>query len=308
MSFSHLTKETAKVLLALHELPSPNCKQVASLAGMKASNVSRALRSLENVGLVRSRKKRLIVFERIASLDKAVSLFDRKQLVNVLCGSTAQLVYAIGKEPSTLKAIQRKSGLSPATLKRELSWLLYSFPLLYRKKKGVYALNEQGKLVFDVIRAIESVAAKKLAETKGAIRELIIFPNECLFSSNAEPVAREETVPTGISVFGKFGIGLLSSGKNYFVYPRKKPVKIEEAVVHALCFDRSASTLLYCLLVISKNKMRLSRKKLLQKSEEYDLQKLAEKLLLFLETNGKEREAFFPSWEKFEEKRREYDA
>ncbi|MBI5159518.1 winged helix-turn-helix domain-containing protein [Candidatus Micrarchaeota archaeon] len=308
MSFSHLTKETASVLLALHESgPEIHREKISSLAGMKPSNVSRALSLLERVGLIQARKGN-IIFRRIHGLKELLSMFGKQLVSRAISGSRAQVLRSI-RGDSSIEIIQKRSGLSIATLKRTLHWLTYFFPLVYRKKKGVYALNENGKTFYDVLGWIELAAVEKIVESKlGSFYKPILMPAQFLVCGKTSVAPDNEFSPTGLSVFDKFGIQLLSARK-YFVYPRKKPVALEEAIVHALCFEHSfSSTMLYCLLVISKNRKKIKRKILLEKAEEYGLKGLVEKLFLFLETEGMKRDGFFPSWEKFEEKRREYGA
>jgi hypothetical protein len=109
---------------------------------------------------------------------------------------------------------------------------------------------------------------------------------------------------TAVSLFARFEIPLLAGTSYFFYSPRRKKLRLEDAILHALLLpDRS---ILPILLVWKKNRQEISLPYTERQAERYGASDRVQKTVRYFETRGAERPEGFPPWDEFLVRAREY--
>lgn len=308
-----ITVWEAKVLLYLAansyfgENYARTSKIVSSLA-IKKSNLSRIITSLQEKGLAeRVGRGKVRLMMDIKPFSEVLKRYGELPLEKVISGSRAAVIVAVGAKGGSTGEISKRSKLSSITVKKTLSWLTYTIPVLYKRRKGLYAIREETRAIANLVSSIKMRMCQHFVrKVFGSFLAAYELEDNILVIAKRKDEMVGKFQLAGLSIFHKYGVPLIMTSKNYYAYSKTgTPFKMEDAVLHALYFNpEDARTLLYCLLVLSKNKV--DKRYFLQKAKEYGFERLAHNLLLYLDTKGKAKENRFPGWKEFIAKRRVY--
>lgn len=112
---------------------------------------------------------------------------------------------------------------------------------------------------------------------------------------------------TAISLFSKYGIPLVANDTFFYYSPENGRLPLEDVVLHTVLIDQGSQTYTtYALLLIYKERKKINFEVLLARSERYDLRKIAEDIIRYVNTKGKERDRPLPRWQELKEQARLY--
>lgn len=109
---------------------------------------------------------------------------------------------------------------------------------------------------------------------------------------------------TGVSMFPKFGIPLISSKSYLFYSPFARKLRLEDIITHALLIHEPS--ILSILLVWKKNEPEMAIKYLEKQAEKYGAQNSVNEIIDYFASEGRRRAAGFPPWNEFQAKAKEY--
>jgi len=113
---------------------------------------------------------------------------------------------------------------------------------------------------------------------------------------------------TGYGTLERYGIPLLTGHRyHYFHSPYKRDLGLEDVCLHVFIINpTSVRANLYVLLAIIKNISVWDWEYLEKESGTYQLDEMAGRLRKYIESQGKVKPDFFPSWNELKEKAGDY--
>jgi hypothetical protein len=179
---------------------------------------------------------------------------------------------------------------------------------IIKEGEGGYMINPRYGLLMEFLQEYQSYIVREIV---GSIVEdgVILWQKdlECLIRTPKHAVKRDDLFRTGISRFADFGIKLITNYDYYFYSEKKKRMRREDIVLHALIAERdSVRNVTYCLIFLKKFEQELDERYLLKEAENFDIRGSVEQMLGFLRDKERGPDAMLPSWPEFVEKAREY--
>lgn len=180
---------------------------------------------------------------------------------------------------------------------------------IIKESKGRYTINPRYEPLTKFLEEYQSYIIREIVGSivPGAVT-LWQKDLECLIRTSNHVIKRDHLFRTGISRFSDLGIKLITNYDYYFYSERKKKLRKEDIVLHALLAEKdSVRNVTYCLIYIKKFEEELDKKYLLIQAEKFNLQDLVQQILSFLKNRKKTPHTMLPSWSEFVEKAKEYD-
>lgn len=114
-----------------------------------------------------------------------------------------------------------------------------------------------------------------------------------------ETVSDESFLETGPNRFQDFGIPLVTTSQQYYLYSDdRSELTPSELVCHTLLISDETRYQTYCLLLIEKE--AIPQEDLISTAEKYDVGETVKILYTYLETRGRKRESeAMPEWSEF---------
>ena len=293
-SFSKLELQTIQVIaLTIGNNYHPfSVSKIAETLGVSKSAASRALAALEQKGLIESEKgrKKTVKLARDFSIEPFLQVMGAHQLINrfpssdfskIFENSNFQVLSALCyRESASFSSIIRVTGLTEITARRSLSKLRDRG--VVNKKK-----NRYGIILPALTTGVQDSLRKLMARREGIAGNISMQIGPYGFIRSAAAPS-EELVTTGLSLFPKYGISLVSDINDFIIneFFKPKPPNMEDAVLHALArfaYDPSTREVTYCLLVIAKNWRTFNWERFLEHSEDYNLSEDAKKCRIFFQ-------------------------
>lgn len=264
----------------------------------------------------RLQKKSMVSTERVG-MKKYVRVNDSKHAIlvkevlqtyshipweNLLSDSSLTILFEILNN----KTYELEDHLSKRTVFRHLSRLAEHG--IVKERKGGYIINPR----YDpLINFLEEYQSYMVREIIGSIVEdgVILWQKdlECLMRTPNPVIKRDNLFKTGISRFADFGIKLITSYDYYFYSEKKKKIRKEDIVLHALLAEKdSVRNVTYCLIFIKKFEQELDKGYLLMEAENFNMRELVQQILGFLRDRRRGPDEMLPSWQEFVEKAEEY--
>jgi DNA-binding MarR family transcriptional regulator len=236
------------------------------------SAISRAVSSLEKKGLVESKKGR----RKELQIARSVSARPFEDLIastpfvdfpTVFRNSNFRVLSALCfRESATFKSIIRTTGLKEITARRALS-ALANVGMIHRQN------NQYGILLPALKASVQEYLRVLMMRREGVVGSAFVSVGPNGFVRSNKNLSREFT-QTGLSVFPKYGVSLVSENGDYVFneFFKLKPPSREEAVLHGLVrctHNGSTREVSYCLLVIAKNWRTFNWGRFTEHSENY---------------------------------------
>jgi len=297
---------------------------LASSLGKSKSFTSRVVGSLVETGFVeltRQGKKKTV---KISPSQHAVML--RELLVSnphvafeeVLQGAAVQVLTGLLYSLASVEAISASTSSPEVTVRVVLRRML-DRGIVARQKPGVYSIVLPRLRDFIVSYTRFAVEARRT----GVHGSLIIRGAFGLIRTS-DGVVPGFMVPTGLSVFGNYGVKLIQTDFKDYYFDVLKPVKrlsLEEVLVHSLVratLVSSSREVSYVLLVIAKNRKKLNQQRFFDVARQYGVESTAKQCVGFVGAviAGKEapkplvvidEASAFPDQKEFMELLRQYD-
>lgn len=303
--FPVLPKNAWKVLLYLSRTDATP-SEIAKSIEMPLSKISVSVKQLIDKKILKQRKG----YEKIsidASLKRAIKSFYRwynnDRLISIFWGMRLNLLFQVSEKYNTSKKLRLVTGYSEATVKRILKELQDAL-FIYQPKIGYYDIRDMER---EKINLLKSIFIAHFLESLTAcgidFSEYKIFGDKIIITSILEKIPNFSK--TGFSLFYKYDIMLFEPSRKYFVSFDREPTK-EEVFLHALVFSLDHQrNMILCMLFAHLNK--ISFKKLGDMPMIYKVEKEVNAISEFLSSNGMKRAEFLPSYNDYEEIRRDYE-
>ncbi len=305
-----LSKSEISVLRTLQrEEEKITISRLSKKVGLRLPWVSELVSSLREMGFVeveRRKKEKLVYFastKRAELMEEVLGKFDYMDFTGLLSGSALGVLFALDRERS-VKDIAYALGVYRASTHRILRRLMERG--VVKKRDARYSLNPDFAKLNEIAKETVYFLHRKKAQelSPGAT---IVWWGFQEFIIKA-PVAKEigGVHPTGPSKLGDYGVPLLVSRANYYLYSKRmERIDLYDVVVHTLLIEpKSTRYITYLLIVLAKKEV--DEKSLVERAEDYGVAEAARALLNFLKTKGKVRGEHFPTWGEFREKALSY--
>lgn len=289
--------------------------KLAKALNRSKSFVSRAAKTLADKGLIeiqRSGKKKILKISRsqhAIALRELMASNSHVPFIEVLSGSTIAILTGLLYKPASVDTITRLTFTPKITVRRNLSRLL-NLGVITRHQRKARSLTTESQCQKHCAHKHEyAIALHGLSEfiqkyteyvvqasRKNITGSLVIRRTSGLIRTNATSVP-SFMVPTGLSVFNKYGIGIVQTDfQDYYfnvLETRVKKLTFEEVIVHALVrttIISSSREVSYVLLVIAKNRKTLNQKRFLEIARDYGVESSAKQCVEFVDSvlSGKE--------------------
>ncbi|MDP6155914.1 MAG: hypothetical protein QF682_07235 [Candidatus Thermoplasmatota archaeon] len=180
---------------------------------------------------------------------------------------------------------------------------------MVRKEKGSYLLNDQHIEVYVFIGEFQAHMNMKMARESDPCA-IVIWENlDEFIMETPNPVIKNKFYATGHRLLGQYGIPLITDNQfHYFHSPYKNDLRLEDLCLHVFTINPlSIRAIIYVSLAIIKNKSKWDWKYLEFESRTYQLDDMARRLRIYIESKGKVRSRGFPSWNELKDKAEGYD-
>lgn len=306
-----LTPSELKVLIYLASHEGASVAQAASALGLKVPQLSRAIGSLSDKGLVYSHRQGKSKSTRLAdtkhaSLFRSMSLqMSHMKLGQLLSGASLEVLSTVCFTQSRgRKEIAEKSGVSEAWVARMLASSRQVGIII--RTDSHYVISPRFKILADFVTEFRHYLNEKLARSFAKDATILWQRNDEFIIETSKSSEERGFHLTGPSAFGQFGIKLFMPTSYYYHSRSIKELKLEDLIVHSLLLPRSDRVTVAMLLVWKKNRKSIRTPYLFQKAEEYGVKELAEDMKRYIDTEGLERAPELPPWEELVSRTQEY--
>jgi DNA-binding transcriptional ArsR family regulator len=270
-------------------------RDLSNLLGKLESSISQTVKSLEEKGIVKTKRHGMKKLVDISDHNYAISLREvfraepyvpwEEKISN--SNIVALFVNITGEESFKL-------GISSTSSWRANHNL--SMHGMYSSAPGKQSLRNSNLSRF-IIEYSDHVSRRYLSEKLP--REAFILWRSgyrCLFKTRGHAGRKHEilpnqTFPTALTVLPTYGIQLLTHDLYYYHEPNLTELALEDVILHTLLIDPESQTYsTYALLLALKNKRIIDMNLLLEKSRKYKIVDLARNLVKYIESNGRIRE------------------
>ncbi len=303
-----LTKLEIKIMQMLMSGSYETIKQLSEETEKSNSRVSSVLKDLENKGFVDSEKKGfskkvyLASNKHVAILKNLFSLHPALDFSTCLSDSALEILSSLAYGGSDISYIVKYSGFSERTVYRVLGTLKERGIVI--SEEGVYRINPRFDKLSEFVMEFQSYLNVRRVSHSST---LIWQRGKEFLVETREKRDEDKFFLTAYRRLSDFGIQLISGGYwHYFHSPFIKDLKPEDVCLHTIVMDPSSTrNLLYVLLTIYRIKIDWSYLK--DESTKYGLYDTVVSLEEYLSTEGKTKKEYFPTWDEFIAKVREYD-
>ncbi|MFH1200603.1 MAG: MarR family transcriptional regulator [Candidatus Micrarchaeota archaeon] len=263
---------------------------LAESLGWSKSVASRAANGLAGKGLAQLRRdgqRKLLAVSKsanaVAALKELLAAYPHIAFQDLLAGSSMRVLCGLLFAPASVAAVAMRGRLPQITVRRVLAKLLER-GLVGRRRPGEYSIALPGLSGFVLAYCAFAVDA-----ARGAVFGSLIVRGANGLLRTSSPAVPKSMVLTGVSVFGKYGIGIVATDyRDYYFNAFGKPGKpgVEEAVVHALLRSTvmaSGREVSYALLVLCKNRKRIDGGRLLECARDFGVESDARQALEFVD-------------------------
>jgi DNA-binding MarR family transcriptional regulator len=280
------SKLELKVFQTISQTGRTNVSNLALGLRISKSAISRSVSSLEKKGLVESKKGRRkeLQIARSVSARPFEELMTANPFIDfstVFQNSNFRALSALCfRESASFKSIIRTTGLKEITARRAL-FALANAGMIRRQN------NQYGILLPALKASVQEYLRVLMMRREGVVGSAFVSVGPNGFVRSDKDLSYVFT-QTGLSVFPKYGISLVSENGDYVFneFFKPKPPNKEDAVLHALArfaYDPSTREVSYCLLVIAKNWRTFNWERFFEHSEDYNLSEDAKKCRMFFQ-------------------------
>ena len=287
-------------------------RELSTLMGKLESSVSQTVKSLEEKGIVKTKRQGMKKLVDISDHNYAISLgevFRAEPYVpweETISNSNivALLVNITGEESFKLDI----STISTWRAKHNLS-----MHGMYSSSHGNQPLRNSNLSRF-ISEYSDHVSRSYLSE-KLPREALILWRSgyRCLFkirdqAGRKHEILPNQTFPTALTVLPTYGIQLLTPDLYYYHEPNLKELVLEDVILHTLLIDPESQTYsTYALLLTLKNKRNIDMNLLLEKSRKYRIENVARNLVKYVKSSGRIREWPLPDPKELQEQTHLYE-
>lgn len=308
MEFMKLTESELKCLREVAIMGNARASVTAARIHVALPNLSRVVASLKDKGLLETKRNGIssvisLSHTKHAILWRKLAIeFAHMPLDRLLAGVNLEILSTISYlNPRTRKEIAEDSLVSDTSVAKTLSEFK-QFGIV--QKTVEYRIPPRFQALADFVTEFRHYLNEKIA-TEFASDGVILWErnHEFILESNISQEADGFRL-TGVSLFARFGIPLLAGTSYFFYSPRRRKLRLEDAILHALLVpDRS---MLPILLVWKKNEGEISAPHIERQAEIYGAGDKVKEIVRYFATRGVERAEGYPPWEEFLLKGREY--
>lgn len=275
--------------------------EIADRLDRSTSYISETVSNLEDKQLVVTRRGRE---KTVAPVDHGlVEILHRLKhthphidFPDLISGKALSVLYYLEGE-YTVAELAEKTGDYRNTVNRVVT-RLRDRGILY-KDRSKYGLNSEFELLHEFAQEYvhhrHHVTASRMVSSFTILWESL---TEFLLQTR-ETVSDESFLETGPNRFQDFGIPLVTTSQQYYLYSDdRSELTPSELVCHTLLISDETRYQTYCLLLIEKE--AIPQEDLISTAEKYDVGETVKILYTYLETRGRKRESeAMPEWSEF---------
>jgi DNA-binding transcriptional ArsR family regulator len=306
-----LTTNETRILKEIAKGSGKGIKDMASSLNISNASLSRTLRSLKKKGLIETEKRGVSkhVFpsetKHSTLLKTLLTELEHVKFEDFLSGSSLEILYFLSKSPLSRKEIVLRTGLSQKTVQTKLK-TLRKFGVVF-SERGLYRLNERFGLLKDFLLEFRRYLNLKVAQEFAKDATILWQEDQEFLIKTTEPKESKNFFLTSITVFHKYGVQLFLPDYYYYFYTKqKKKLNVEDVILHALLLDPTdTKVIMSVLLLLEKQKVNVDF--LTKESARYQLGTTVRNLINYMDTEGKAKPEYFPTWKEYETKAKEYE-
>ncbi len=284
-------------------------KQISLELDKSQSRISSVVSDLENKGLVDLEKKGLskkisVANSKHASILKKLFAMHPVDFENCLSGSALEVLQPITEDELSRSEVSKRCGYSERTVSRVFDRMRERGMIV--EESGLYSINPRYAALSEFISEFQSYLNVKRSRSFSPTSTMI-WERGKEFMVETRETNEEDYFLTGYDRLADFGVPLITTGSRYYFYTEMKDeLVLEDVCLHTLIPDISSTrNLLYVLLAIGKNRVNWSYLKI--ESVKYGLEDTAAALKEYMDSRGKKKAKYFPPWEEYKTKAREYE-
>lgn len=308
MELLKLTESELKCLREVATIGDARASAIATRIHVAPPNLSRTVASLKGKGFIETKRN---------GISSVISLSDAKHAIlwrklaiefvhmpldRLLAGVNLEILSTIiYLNPRTRKEIAEESLVSEASVAQTLIQLK-QFGII--QKTVEYRISPRFQALADFVIEFRHYVNEKITTEFASDGVILWEHNHEIIVESKRTQEADGFRLTGVSLFARFGIPLLADTSYFFYSPRRKKLRLEDAILHALLLsDRS---MLPTLLVWRKNEGGICVPYIEQQAERYGTGDKVKETVRYFETEGAERAEGFPPWDEFLLRAREY--
>lgn len=285
-------------------------QELTDSLGYTPSTISNLLGDLETIGLVDRERNGTQVTVRPTEArcvdvhHSIVSSNPHVDFPDLLTKSTLVLLYHLDDEPILATTLVERTGLSTATVYRQLNTLQNRAMVL--KDESRYRLAEEFvDLHTFAVELYHLVHRQRIkADTSGGV--LVWETHDEFLVRTDEEVDGEGYHWTGLAMFAEYGLQFLTTPAHYYFYaPARDSLDAMDLVCHLLLVENDVRNRQYAMLLIAQQ--GLDREELHQRAEHYRMTDVVDPLVDYLETHGEKSAEHLPPWDQFESLADDYE-
>lgn len=291
-----------------------NISELAKALKKSSTRVSIALKDLENKGFVERKRKGISKKVVLSNNKHAVSfktLLNQYSHVNferLLSGFALEILLPLTYHYKVkLKDITRASGCSEITARRTIK-KLREFGIVVGDRNFFYSIGSFYFRLAEFIRDFQDFSNLRSALSFSSTSVILWRWGKEFLIKTREEKKQKSFFPTCYEKMSDYGIPLILTEFRYYFHSLfRRKLRIEDVALHTLFLEQTPRNLLYVLLLIAKNLRKIKWEYLEAESVKFGMKSAMQDINKYLETQGKHRPEYFPNWEEFEAKAREYD-
>ncbi len=285
-------------------------KQISLELDKSQSRISSVVGDLENKGLVDLEKRGLskkisVTNSKHASVLKKLFAMHPVDFENCLSGSALEVLQPITEDDLSRSEVSKRCGYSERTVSRVFGRMKERGMIV--KEGDFYSINPRYAVLSEFISEFQSYLNVKRSRSFSPTSTMIWEKGKEFLIETRETNEEKHYFLTGYDRLADFGVPLITTESRYYFYTEMKDeLVLEDVCLHTLITDSSSTrNLLYVLLAIGKNKVNWSYLK--SESVRYGLEDTAAALKEYMDSRGKKKAKYFPPWEEYKTKAREYE-
>lgn len=298
------TESELEVLGVLEGTEGMSIKEIAEALETDSGHASRTVGQLEEKGLVeaeRGRRKEVRLGDNKTAeiYQKTTEEHPHVDFPELLKGKAVPVLYCLG-EARGVSEVADETGDHRRSVHRIIKKLLHRG--IVEKKNNKYQLKKE----FQTLNEFAEEYVHHLHRRKSEKDYMILWESldEFLVQSKEE-IGERNFLVTGPALFERFGIPLLTKGRNHYFYTEKKrEITPAELVCHMLLIDKGTRYQSYCLFLMGKE--GTDREELMREGEKYGVLETVRSLNAYLESRGKEKGREQPKWRELKKMAEEY--
>lgn len=302
-----------KIVKALAQKDGMTVSEVGQILGLHTPQVSRAVNSLTEKGILNTSKmglSKLVIFsdtKHAGHLRRIIVELASLHPEKILVSSYLEVLACVSLTKADTKDVLSQTGLAARTVRPVLKELRQR-GIVLKEKNGTYQVSNRFSSIKEFAMEFRRYCNQKKA--------LELYPDAIIiWEHNREFIIRSSEAKetkgflwTGISAFHKYGIELFMPDFYYYFFsPWKRALRLEDIITHTLLIETpSPRILLAVLLLWKKNERSMDADYLSSVSDHYGKLQIIRNIQRYLSTKGKEKPKGFPRWDEFLSKAKEY--